>query len=267
MRARCRGLFDVLGVFAGDFDVAAVAAVGALDELEALDLLGQLADRSMLEVDSAQDRCRLLETLGQYAWGRLVATERLATARDRHGDYYATLAGEQARLMAAPGRQVAALDRLELDDDNLRAALAHLIEQRRAEGAARMARRLIGLFNIRHPREGLGWFRQVVDIADDLPPKARARLPADAAWAALNAGDREAEAHFAQAAVDTGGEDAPAIAHWIIAREEVLKGHPAVEHARLAVAVAANDLTTQVTATGTLAQALALAGARARGSA
>jgi predicted ATPase/class 3 adenylate cyclase len=259
-----QGLFAVLGVFAGDFDVAAVAAVAALDEFEALDLLGQLADKSMLEADPGRDRYRLLETLRQYAWGRLVATERLAPTRDGHAAYYASLAGEQARLMAAPGRQVEALDQLELDYDNLRAALAYLIEQRQADAAARMARRLIGLFNIRHPREGLDWFRQVLAIAERLPTKTRARLLGDAAFAALNGGDIEAEVHYAQASVDLAGDDAPAIAHWILASNAMLSESPeAVQKARRAVAIAAatNDLTAELTATGTLAEALALAGA------
>jgi predicted ATPase len=258
-----QSLFDGLGVFAGDFDLAAASAVAALDEFEVLDLLGQLVDKSMVEADPARDRYRLLETLRQYAWGRLVAREGLVSARDGHAAYYASLAGEQARLMAAPGRQVEALDRLELDYDNLRAALAYLIEQRQVDSAARMVRRLVGLFNIRHPREGHGWFQQVVAIADDLPAKARARLLGDAAFAALNAGDRQAEAQLAEAAVEVGGADAPAIAHWIVASAQVHRGDPgAVEQARLAVSVAAaiQDLTTQVAATGTLAQALALAG-------
>jgi predicted ATPase len=258
-----QALFDVLGVFAGEFDLAAVAAVAALDEFEALDLLGQLADKSMLEADPGRDRYRLLETLRQYAWGRLVATQRLARTRDAHAAYYANLAGEQAGLMTAPGRQVEALDRLELDYDNLRAALAYLIEQRQADAAARMARRLVGLFNIRHPREGLDWFRQVLAIAEGLPAKTRGRLLGDAAFAALNAG-AEVQLQYAQASVDLAGDDAPAIAHWVLASYAMLSDSPdAVQKARRAVAIAAatNDLTTQLGATGTLAEALALAGA------
>jgi predicted ATPase/class 3 adenylate cyclase len=266
-----QSLFEVLGVFAGDFDVPAVAAIAKVDEFGALDYLGQLGDKSMLEADPARDRFRLLETLRQYAWERLISSERLASARDEHATYYATLAGEQARLMGTSGRQVAALDRLELDYDNLRAALGHLIEQRQADAAARMVRRLIGLFNIRHPREGLGWFRQVIAIAEELPAKTRARLLGDAAWAALNAGDLHAEVQYARAAVEIGGDEAPAVAHWVLSAAEVVEdGALATQHARraLAIAVATNDVTTQVMAVGTLAQALALAGeepeARAR---
>jgi predicted ATPase len=65
-----RSLFDTLGVFAGEFDLAAVAAVGALDEFAALDLVDRLVDKSMVEVDPSRNRYRLLETLRQYAWNR-----------------------------------------------------------------------------------------------------------------------------------------------------------------------------------------------------
>jgi predicted ATPase len=255
-----RDLFDLLGVFAGDFDLPAVAAVSGLDEFEALDLLEQLTDKSMLEADPARDRSRLLETLRQYAWDRLVATGRLAAARAAHATYFAALAGEQAALMGVPGRQVDVLDRLDADYDNLRAALAYLIEEREAETAARMARRLIGLFNTRHPREGLGWFQQVIAIADALPATTRARLYADAAFTAMTAGNSDAQGQYAQRSIEIGGEDAPAMAHtqlagWYLAHDDPER---AVETARKAVAAAArtDDRSTQVMARYWLVYAL-----------
>jgi len=248
-------------VFAGDFDLAAAAAVSGLDEFEALDLVEQLTDKSMLEADPARDRYRLLETLRQYGWDRLAAAGRLEQARGAHAVWYSTLSGEQAALMGSSGRQVGALDRLEADYDNLRAALAFLIEEREAEAAIRMVRRLVGLFNIRHPREGFAWFQQVLAIADDVPPKTRARLLGDTAHAAQNAGDGRAQAHFAQAAVEVGGAEAPAIAHWLLATWSLACQDyvAASEQARQAfdAALASNDRTTRVIAAGSLVQALA----------
>jgi predicted ATPase len=51
-----RELFDVLGVFAGDFDLGAAAAVAGSDEFEVLDLIEQLTDKSMVEADPFRDR-------------------------------------------------------------------------------------------------------------------------------------------------------------------------------------------------------------------
>jgi hypothetical protein len=124
-----------------------------------------------------------------------------------------------------------------------------------------MVRRLTGLFNMRHPREGLGWFQAVVAISDDLPAKARARVLADTARAALNAGDREAIARYAGAAIEAGGDDPPAAADSLLAVVATSAGdYPqAVEHLRRAIpnAVANKDLTSQAFATGLLVAALA----------
>jgi predicted ATPase len=256
-----RELFDTLGVFAGEFDLPAAAAVAGLEEFEALDLVEQLVNKSMVEADPSRNRYRLLETLRQYAWDRLVAAARLAAVRDAHAACFSALAAEQARRMGEGGQHIPALDRLEADYDNLRAALAWLIERDRADEAARMARRLIGLFNIRHPREGLGWFQAVVAIGGDLPLKLRADLLADTGFAAMNAGDLEASARYAGVAAEVGGDDPPSIADWLLAESAMGAGDyaGAVKPLRRAIASAAagRDLTTQACAMGLLPLALA----------
>lgn len=259
-----QGLFDRLGVFAGDFDLAAVAAVAQVDDFDALELVGRLVDKSMVEADPGRDRFLLLETLRQYAWDRLVATGELGAARDRHATWYLSLAGEQASLMASPGQQVKALDRLEEDFANFRAALSHLIESRQADSALRLARRLIGLFNIRHPAEGYGWFKAIVAVSESMPPRTRARLLAETAFAAFNAGDGQAQLSYALDAIELGGSDVPAIAHHIVATSAINEGEyeRARDHAQIALdrAVATNEISTRVIAAATLVHALGFLG-------
>jgi predicted ATPase/class 3 adenylate cyclase len=256
-----RAVFDSLGVFAGEFDLSSVAAVAGLDDFEALDVIEQLVAKSMVEADPWRNRYRLLETLRQYAWDRLVASERLIEARDAHAVHYSALATEQARRMGEGGRQLDALDRLEADYDNLRAALAWLIEEGRADDASRLVRRLSGLFNIRHPREGYSWFKQVVRISDDLPVQARARLLADTGWAAMNAGDPEGETSYALASVSVSAEEAPAVTYWLLGNVASAADDlpAAAEHYREAIvrAAATRDLSTEVTATALLVTTLA----------
>jgi predicted ATPase/DNA-binding SARP family transcriptional activator len=256
-----RSLFDTLGVFAGDFDLDAVATVAGLDALPALDLVEQLVNKSMVEADPARDRYRLLETLRQYAWERLIAGGRLGDVRDAHAACFAALAARQARRMGQGGQHVDALDRLDADYDNLRAALAWLIEQRRADDAARMVRRLSGLFQMRHPREGLHWFEAVVAIGADLPVEVRARVLAGAAWAALHAGDVEATARYVSAAIEAGTDESPSVADWILALDAIWAGNyaRAVEHLQreISSAVADKDLRRQAFPTGLLVLALA----------
>jgi tetratricopeptide (TPR) repeat protein len=127
-----------------------------------------------------------------------------------------------------------------------------------------MARRLVGLFNIRHPREGFGWFQQVVAIAGDLPVRSRARLLGDTAYAAMNAGDLQAQVRYATAALDVGGEDAPAVVHQLLGQWQMYVGNyaQAVEHLQRASAIAAatDDLTAQASVSAMLVQALAWLG-------
>ena len=80
-----RMLFRRLGVFAAPFDLEAVEAVAADDELEpfeVVDVLARLVDKNM--VQPAGERYQLLETLRQYALERAADAGELAELRGRH---------------------------------------------------------------------------------------------------------------------------------------------------------------------------------------
>jgi tetratricopeptide (TPR) repeat protein len=129
-----------------------------------------------------------------------------------------------------------------------------------------MAHRLIALFNIRHPREGFAWFQQITAIAGDLRARLRARLFGDTAFAAMNAGDLDGWVSYACGAIEAGGDDAPAIAHYLLGLRDLESATPdyaaAAGHYRRAIATAAatGDVTTQAIAVGELAEALAFLG-------
>ncbi|HEX8959666.1 MAG TPA: BTAD domain-containing putative transcriptional regulator [Solirubrobacterales bacterium] len=117
-----------LSVFAGSFGLEATEDVCAEDPLErseAVALLGRLIDKSLVHVEegSGDRRYRLLETVRQYAAEQLEeAGERDAFER-RHRDWYVELAESDP---TPPGDLPARdrLRRLDLERDNLRAALA-----------------------------------------------------------------------------------------------------------------------------------------------
>ena len=82
-------------------------------------------DTSLVLVDESRPagtRYRLLETLRQYGRDRLAAGGATAAADERHAAYFLDLATTTAGALRGP-QQVAALDRLEAEHDNLRAAL------------------------------------------------------------------------------------------------------------------------------------------------
>jgi len=122
-----------LAVFAGSFGLEAAEDICAEDLLqrqEVVALLSRLIDKSLVHVEEGRGdrRYRLLETVRQYAAERLEeAGERQALER-RHRDWYVELAeSDPTPLGDLPTRD--RLQRLDLERDNLRAALASALAE------------------------------------------------------------------------------------------------------------------------------------------
>jgi non-specific serine/threonine protein kinase len=134
----CR-LFDRLSVFAGGF---------ALDQAEALvpagadvvELLGRLVTRSMvqLELSDEPDRYRLLEPLRQFGRNRLLEQDALDETCRQHAQLMLTLVERAGRELQG-ARQLESYQRLDLEWDNVRAALDWAETANDAEMALRLA--------------------------------------------------------------------------------------------------------------------------------
>ena len=115
LSARERDVFSLLSVFAASFGLDQAAAVcSGGDQAAALEVIDQLASKSLLTVERAATgtRYRMLETIRQYAAGRLTEAGGTEAARRQHVRAFLTLA-ERERLVAV----------LSHDHDNFRAAL------------------------------------------------------------------------------------------------------------------------------------------------
>jgi predicted ATPase/class 3 adenylate cyclase len=121
-----RHLLDRLSVFAGGFDLEAAEAVaGPSDELgiDIVDGLMALADQSLIRsLDADPPRFRMLDTIREYAAEMLASALDAAAIGPRHTKWYLELA-EAAAPRLAGGDQRALLEQLELEHDNIRAAL------------------------------------------------------------------------------------------------------------------------------------------------
>jgi predicted ATPase/DNA-binding CsgD family transcriptional regulator len=128
-----RIVLDRLSVFAGGWALEAAEAVTAAGdggEWQVLDHLSALVDKSLVQADETRGstRYRLLETVRHYAADHLAqrAGSRLDETRATHRDHYLTLV--ETADMHLRGRDEAVwLDRLEIEFDNIRAALAFSI--------------------------------------------------------------------------------------------------------------------------------------------
>ncbi|HET8842407.1 MAG TPA: NB-ARC domain-containing protein, partial [Ktedonobacteraceae bacterium] len=158
-----------LSLFRGGFDGAAAAVAGAT-----LPVLGGLADKSLLRMDST-GRYDLHELLRQYAGEKLAEAGEIATATQRYLIYFLDLA-EAGEAHAYGSEQVAWYDRLEVEMDNLRAALACSISTKKVETGLRIAAALRWVWETRgHLEEGVTWFNKLFPISCDASPSVRAK--------------------------------------------------------------------------------------------
>ena len=152
---------DRLSVFAGGWTLEAAEAVisaGDTGEWQVLDHLAALVDKSLVQAEEIGDstRYRMLETVRQYAAERLAS--RPGSARDetaaRHRDHYLALVETADTHLRGPDEAVW-LDRLDVEFDNVRAALAFSIanpgsaDSNGAEPGLRLAARLRWFSNMR----------------------------------------------------------------------------------------------------------------------
>ena len=174
-----RVLFRRLSVFAGGCDLESVEAVAAGDGVAAADVLALfdgLVAKSLVAVvegPGAAPRGRLLETMREYGRERLAEAGEARGLARRHADWYADLAARaEAGLRAA--ERPAWLERLEVEHDNLRAALGWLLRHDPL-GALRLAAGLWPFWLWRgYLGEGLRQLRSALAAARE-PTAERAR--------------------------------------------------------------------------------------------
>jgi predicted ATPase/class 3 adenylate cyclase len=115
-----------MGVFVGGCDLEALAAVAIQDDaVDALQVAQELLDVSLITIGEGVDgdpRVDVLETIRQYSLECLRAGGEFEDTRLRHALHYADVAGHAGEQLRGPG-QLVALDRLEAEHDNMRAAL------------------------------------------------------------------------------------------------------------------------------------------------
>jgi predicted ATPase len=206
-----QALFARLGVFAGPFSLPAAEAVGAVgadspdqdqakEPASVLETLGSLVDSSLVQADTHGDEPRfaLLETIRQYALERLGDGDWVQ-AHDQHAGYFQALAEPAAAEIAGPG-QLAWLDRLEAEHDDLLAAMSWLVDQGPPEQALRLFSATWRFWWLRgHAAEFAPMGEQIMASSEQLPPHERAIALTAAGFILISNGDQaKAETLFGQ---------------------------------------------------------------------
>jgi non-specific serine/threonine protein kinase len=171
-------LFQRLAVFPGGFTLESaetVSAGGLIPREHVLDLLSQLVDKSLVVVaergQGGVARYRQLETVRQYARDRLADSGEMETLRRAHLAFFVKLVAEGEPHLLRSAEQMAWLDRLDVEYDNLRGALrwAHALDD--IESLARLAGGMWAFWWLRgFVNEGRRWLGVALSQPERLAP-------------------------------------------------------------------------------------------------
>jgi predicted ATPase/DNA-binding SARP family transcriptional activator len=199
-----RSLFRELAVFAGSFsNEAAVSVVKHLatrngeangdprSEAPVGYEIASLVDRGLLRRldQDAETRFSMLETIREYGLDELSAHGEEDAAKDAHAHWFLALAERATPALTGPD-QVAWFDRLEIDLDNIRAALEWTLDQPKAEHALKLASALRRFWLARgYLVEGREWLERALARGEDADPATRAKAMFAAGALAFFLGD------------------------------------------------------------------------------
>jgi predicted ATPase/class 3 adenylate cyclase len=172
-------LFARLSVFAGGSTVEAAEAVcDASADTAVLDGVASLVEKSLLRQDEGPEdepRLRMLDTIRDYAFGRLERSGEGELLRQRHANYFVALA-EEAEPEILGADQIVWLERLEAERDNFRATLAWLLERGDPERALRLIGALRRAWVARgYLSESRKWLEAGLEQGAAVPPQVRAK--------------------------------------------------------------------------------------------
>jgi predicted ATPase/class 3 adenylate cyclase len=165
-----RALFRQLSVFAGGWTLRTAQAVAISEadpDQDLLAVLASLVDKSLvtrMPVGSDAVRFGMLETIREFGREQLDAAGETESTRDRHAAHFLEVV-EAAEPHLRGIDQKYWLDQLEVEHDNLRAALRWAIDAGRAEIGLRLAGAVWRFWHLRgHLAEGRRWIEEVLAL-------------------------------------------------------------------------------------------------------
>ncbi len=191
-----QGVLGRLAVFSGGWTFEAAESV--LGEIEAMDGLSGLVNKSLISVEEqdGESRYRYLETIRQYAMEKLLESGDAVDARDRHLACFLDVS-RRAEENFRTRQRLMWMNQLEAEHDNIRAALGWALESD-PESALQMVCSL-SLFWLSHNylTEGCNWCQAAITRAEgssldrDKINQMRAQAYTALAMLSVNRGDHQ----------------------------------------------------------------------------
>ncbi|HEU5064707.1 MAG TPA: BTAD domain-containing putative transcriptional regulator [Gaiellaceae bacterium] len=197
---RQRELLRVLSVFAGSWTLSAAEAVGdaSLDDVAALVEISLLRSAQVGD----EQRFSMLRTIREFGQARLAEAGETDAARLRHAEYMLEFARAAKAEVRGPNAAVW-LARLEVEHDNMRAALTWSLESGNEELALELAAALWQFwYTHAHFVEGRRWLRLCLESVDDPEPDLLAGVLGGASRLAFLVGDLDEARSLAERSLD-----------------------------------------------------------------
>jgi predicted ATPase/class 3 adenylate cyclase len=174
-----RHLLRHLSVFSGGWTLeAAEALAGAhaddsvsTNSLDVLEGLTQLVAKSLVVAERGSldgIRYRMLESIRHYAHDRLIESGEAAHLRDHHAEYFSQYIIDTEQYLRGP-EMITWLKRLEVEHDNLRAAMEWSLESKPELVLRTMASLVYTGGGISNTSEIQGWLEQALETVNDQP--------------------------------------------------------------------------------------------------
>src|SRR6266702_2507527 len=161
-------LFRRLAVFVGGCTLEAAEAVCTAQGdllIDVLEAVAALVDKSLLRQETQADgqpRLLMLETIREYALERLAASGEAEAVQRQHAIFFLRFS-EEAEPQIRGAEHFLWRTQLEVEHDNLRAALRWTLESQEAEMGMRLAFSLVAFWRASNQdREGRNWCEQVL---------------------------------------------------------------------------------------------------------
>jgi len=190
-----RRLFGRLSVFAGGWTLEAAEVVGAegdTEQADILDLLSRLVEKSLVVAETTGIggvRYRMLEPIRQYAQEKLEEEGDGEEVRRQHASFFLALAEDAEPRLRGP-EDVDWLERLEVEHDNMRAALSWARERGEAGLDLRLAGALWRFWEAHgHYSEGRRWLEKALEKNGGASGAARAKALEGFGWLVYRTGE------------------------------------------------------------------------------
>jgi predicted ATPase/DNA-binding XRE family transcriptional regulator len=184
-----QSIFLQLSVFVGSWSLQAAQFMRSphAGYANLLDALRVLVDNSLVTLSEA--RYRMLDTIREFAQGQLALSGEMQAMQRRHAEYYLQFAQQAAP--ALEGGQLSAWHRLlELEEENLRAALHWLMKNDEPELVLRLAGSIWRYWQRQgNLGEGRRWLEEGLAKGKEVPKDVRANALWGAIWLAYHQGD------------------------------------------------------------------------------